>query len=85
MNTPTQVQLKISLSQQLNELLQAKAAKIGVPLTQFVKHLLIKEVEEEEYPTYQASEWLEKRTAKALKERHKAVRVDNVHEFFKNL
>ena len=46
MNTQ-QIQLKISLSDQLNDLLQSKAARLGIPVTQFVKHLIIKDVETE--------------------------------------
>lgn len=79
-----QIQLKISLSQQLNDLLMSKAARLGVPVTQFVKHLIIKEVDDE-YPTFQASPWLEEKTKKAMKNIDKAVTIDNVHEFFKNL
>lgn len=66
MNT-AQVQLKISLSQQLNGLLQSKALRLGLPVTQFVKHLIVKDVEDEEYPTFQMSERTEKRLKEALK------------------
>jgi hypothetical protein len=78
-----QVQVKISLSPKLGSLLQERAQDVGVPVTQFVKHLIVKEVEE--YPTFKASEWLEKKTKKALRERDKAVQVKDIHEFFKNL
>lgn len=69
----SQVQLKISLSEQLNDLLESKAAKLGVPVTQFVKHLILKEVEDEEFPTFRASEQVERNTKKALEEFDKAV------------
>lgn len=85
MNTSSQVQLKISLSEQLNDLLQSKAARFGVPVTQFVKHLIIKEVEDEQYPTFQASDRLEKITEQALKDYDKAIEIDDLKEFFKNL
>ena len=86
MNT-TQIQLKLSLSEQLNDLLQAKATRFGVPVTQFVKHLIMKEIEGEEYPTYQMSEKTEKKVKQALKEYRagKSIKVDNVAEFFDNL
>lgn len=80
----SQIQLKVSLSEQLSELLQSKAARLGVPVTQFVKHLIIKEVENE-IPTLAASDWLEDKTKKALDEMDKAVEVKNIHQFFKNL
>lgn len=81
----SQVQLKISLSEQLSDLLQSKAARLGIPITQFVKHLIIKEVESEGFPTFPASDWLEKKTEKAMKEIKKGTEVKDVHQFFKNL
>lgn len=83
--TTSQVQLKISLSEQLSDLLQSKAARLGVPITQFVKHLIIKEMENEVYPTFEASDWLEEKTKKAMKQFNKGVEVKDVHQFFKNL
>lgn len=77
-----QIQLKISLSEQLSELLKSKAARLGVPVTQFVKHLIMKEVENETFPTFEASQWLEKKTQKALSEYNKAV---DASDFFKTL
>lgn len=81
-----QVQLKVSLSQQLNDLLQSKAIRLGLPVTQFVKHLIIKEVEEE-YPTFQMSERTERNVKKATEDykKGKSVKVENISEFFKNL
>lgn len=84
MNT-LQVQLKVSLSEQLRDLLESKAARLGVPITQFVKHLIIKEVEDEEYPTFQMSKRAEKRLKEAVKHIDKAVVVDDIHEYFKKL
>lgn len=80
----SQVQVKISLSDKLNKRIKSKAEKLGVPVTQYIKYLIIKEVEEE-YPTFEASEWLEKRTKAALRDKDKAVEVDDIHEFFKKL
>lgn len=81
MNT-TQVQLKISLSEQLNELLISKAASIGVPVTQFVKHLIIKEVEDLEYPTFQMSQSSDKKALEAMQQIDEAVDASG---FFKQL
>lgn len=78
----SQIQLKISLSEQLNDRLESKAARLGVPVTQFVKHLILKEVENEEYPTFAVSERVETNTKKALEEYDKAV---NASDFFSNL
>ena len=79
MNT-TQIQLKISLSQQLSELLAFKAARVGIPVTQLVKHLIIKEVESIEYPTFQLSQNSKKRTQEAMQQIDKAV---DATDFFK--
>ncbi|QQG43332.1 MAG: hypothetical protein HYW45_04010 [Candidatus Daviesbacteria bacterium] len=86
MNTiSSQIQLKISLSEQLNDRLESKAARLGVPVTQLVKHLILKEVENEEYPTFIASERVERNTKKALEEYDKAVEVKDMHKFFEDL
>ncbi len=83
MNTSSsQVQLKVSLSQQLNELLQSKAARFGIPVTQFVKHLIIKEVEDLQYPTFKMSKRTEERAEEAIEEIDKAV---DASDFFKQL
>ncbi|NTU46032.1 hypothetical protein HGA88_00200 [Candidatus Roizmanbacteria bacterium] len=84
MQTP-QIQLKLSLSSQLNHLLKEKSDALGVPVTQYVKYIIIKEIEKDQFPTYQASELLEKKTKKALQEMKKSVSVHNVDTFFESL
>ena len=79
-----QIQLKISLSEQLNDLLRSKAARLGLPVTQFVKHLIVEEVKEEEYPSFQMSERTEKRAKKAMKDYEEGKVVD-ASLFFKQL
>lgn len=87
MSTTSQIQLKLSLSQQLADLLQSKAAKFGIPVTQFVKHLIIKEVENETYPAFQASDWTQNRVKKAMNEISDSADIDSndLHQFFENL
>lgn len=80
----SQVQLKISLSQQLNDLLQSKASRLGIPVTQFVKHMIIKEVEDEKHPTFEMSERTEKIAKKALEDYKKGKAV-NASDFFEQL
>ncbi len=75
MNTQ-QVQLKISLSEQLNQLLSTRAADVGVPVTQFVKHLIIKDVENISYPVKSISERTEKLARAALDDLDNAVDAD---------
>ncbi len=83
----TQIQLKLSLSEQLNNLLKSKADRLGVPVTQFVKHLIVQEVKGEEYPTYQMSARTEKKAKKAMEDykNGKAIEVTDIHKFFQEL
>ena len=80
MTTP--IQLKVNLTPELQDLLQSKASKFGVPLTQYVKHVLMKDVENEDYPIYRASEATEKAAQQALDELDNAV---SSSDFFKSL
>ena len=80
MNAP--IQLKVNLTPELQELLQSKASKFGVPLTQYVKHVLMKDVEDEDYPIYRASEATEKAAQQALDDLDNAV---SSSAFFKSL
>jgi hypothetical protein len=84
MNTG-QVQIRVSVSQQLGDLLKSKADRLGVPLTQLVKYLIIKEVEDEEYPVFQASEETEIAAAKALEELPELKSITNIHQYLKQL
>lgn len=77
-----QIQLKISLSEQLNALLASRAAFVGVPVTQLVKHLILKEVADIEYPNFQQSLNSEKKTKKALGQLNQAI---DASDFFKKL
>lgn len=80
MNSP--IQIKINLSAQLQDLLESKAGKFGVPLTQYVKHVLMKDVENEDYPMFRASESTEKAAKEALKQLDKSA---DSKSFFKQL
>ncbi len=81
----TQIQLKVSLSEQLNSLLQSKASRLGLPVTQFVKHLIIKEVGDVDYPIFEMSERTEKKIEQALHNIDKATEVDDISDLFKTL
>lgn len=80
-----QAQIKINLPIQLKEFIESKAQKYGLPLAQYIKHLIVKDVADLKYPEYQASQETERLAKKALKERNKSVRVDDLKQFFKNL
>lgn len=80
MNSP--IQLKINLTSELQDLLESKASKFGIPLTQYVKHILIKEVENVDYPVFTASEETEKAAREALEQLDKSM---DAKSFFRKL
>lgn len=81
-----QSQIKINLPIQLKELLENKASKFGIPVAGYVKHLILKDVEDMQYPTYELSERSEKAYKEAIKNKHKAIKVKgDIRTFFENL
>ena len=83
-----QAQIKINLPLALKDFLESKANKFGLPLAGYIKHLMLKDVEDMEYPTFELSEKSERALKRALKEKDKAVTINNKEEldkFFKNL
>lgn len=68
MNTPQtpQEQIKVSLSPELKSLVKSRAQRIGVPVTQYVKNLIINDVKQ--YPIYQVDEETERRIGQSLKD-----------------
>lgn len=84
MSTP-QAQIKITLPLPLKEFLESKAKKFGMPIAGYVRHLIVQEVKDMDYPVFQASEKTEEVYREAMKNRHKAIEVKNLDEFFKNL
>jgi len=79
-----QAQIKISLSEQLNNLLKNKATRLGVPVTQLIKYIIIKDIEEE-VPVFTASSQLEKISEKAIKELDNSVVIDDIDDFFNKI
>lgn len=87
MVTP-QSQIKINLPLALKEFAESKAQKFGMPLAGFIKHLILKDVEDMDYPVFEASDKTIKAYKKALKEKGKAITINSkeeLEEFFKNL
>lgn len=80
-----QTQIKINLPVALKEFVESKASRFGMPLATYLKHLILKDVEEMQYPVYPASKRTERAARKALKEKDKAIKVEDIDEFFKNL
>ena len=82
-----QAQIKINLPLALKEFLESKANKFGIPLAGYIKHLMLKDVENMQYPEFELSKKSEKAYKRALKAQKegKLVSVDNIYEFFKTL
>ncbi len=86
MNTP-QTQVKINIPVTMREYLESKASKFGMPIAGYIKHLILKDIEDMDYPIYQASEGIEKAYEKAMEEHTsgKTIKVNNIDTFFEEL
>jgi antitoxin component of RelBE/YafQ-DinJ toxin-antitoxin module len=84
MNTG-QIQLRLTLTEQLYEFLQAKAARLGLPVTQVVKHMIIKEAEKEEFPVFPASVLAEQKFNEVQSKLDGFVKVDDVKKYLDSL
>ncbi len=81
------VQLRVTLPAALQAYLQTKASKLGLNMSTYVKHLIINDVKDVEYPVYQASPKIEDAYQKAKKaeENNQLVQIDNMNDFLNNL
>ena len=86
MNT-SQAQIKLNIPLTMKDYLESKAGKFGMPLAGYIKHLILKDIEDMDYPTYQASAETEKAYKKAVAEYDtgKTRKVDNIDTFFEEL
>ncbi len=68
MNTSqtTQEQIKLSVSPELKSLVKLRAQNIGIPITQYVKNLIINDVKQS--PSFQVSDATEKSIGQSLKD-----------------
>lgn len=86
MNT-TQAQIKVNLPLNMKDYIESKANKFGMPVAGYIKHLILKDIEDMDYPTYQASEETEKAYKKATEEyiSGKTIKVKNIDNFLDEL
>lgn len=82
-----QSQIKVNLPIQLKEYLESKANKFGMPLAGYIKHLILEDVADMDYPVFEASEKTIKAYKKALKEQSqgKLIKVGDIDKFFEEL
>lgn len=79
-----QVQIKLNLPFALKSFLESKANKYDMPIAAYLKHLILKDVADMEYPTYQISDTSERKARKAILDRPKAIKINNVTQYFSN-
>jgi predicted DNA-binding protein len=86
MNT-TQAQIKVNIPLVMKDFLESKASKFGMPLAGYIKHLILKDIEDMDYPVYVASTETEQDYKKAIKDykNGKTVAVKGIDAFFKEL
>ena len=77
MNTQ-QAQIKLNLPLPLKDYLESKAGKFGMPLAGYIKHLILKDVEQMDFPTFEASDKTIQAYKKALQEKVEAKSIDDL-------
>lgn len=84
MLTP-QSQIKINLPLVLKDFLESRANRFDMPIASYVKHLILNDVSEMEFPSFKISDSSEAKAKKALSEKRKSIKVTNVKDYFKKL
>lgn len=77
-----QVQIKINLPLALKDYLASRASRFDMPLAGYIKHLILKDVSELDYPTFKLSEISEEKLRQALADKKNAI---DASDFFKHL
>jgi hypothetical protein len=85
MGDTQQISFRINISRQLSDLLESKAGRLGIPATQYIKHLIISDVKSEEYPVFKMSKKTEREIDEAMEHIDEAVDVTDVAAYFKKL
>ena len=80
-----QAQIKITLPLALKDFVESKASRVGLPIASYIKHLILKEIENMDYPVFQASDRTIRKAKAALKNKDRSILVEDVDEFFKHL
>lgn len=80
-----QAQIKINLPLALKEFLESKANKYDMPIAGYIKHLILSDVSDMDYPVYPISKKSEAKLEVALKSRNKTKKVTNVASYLKSL
>lgn len=68
-----QTQVKLNLPLALKDFLESKASKFGMPLAGYIKHLILKDVADMEYPSFEASDRTIRKAKEAIKNKDKSI------------
>lgn len=80
-----QSQIKVNLPLALKDFLESRANRFDMPIASYVKHLILCDVSEMEFPNFKISDSSEKKAKNALLDKRKSIKVTNVKDYFKNL
>ena len=80
-----QSQIKINLPVTLKDYLESKARKFDMPIASYVKHLILKDVSDLDFPTFRISQSSEKKARKALTDRKNSIKVKDAAKYFNEL
>lgn len=89
MITP-QTQIKLNLPVALKDFLESKARRFGIPMSDYLKHLILRDIEGEEYPVFEPSNATIRASKQAMKDLKagRSVLINSqadLDKFFKNL
>ena len=84
MSTTSQIQLRVSLSSRTGDMLARKASELGVPVTQFVKFLIFKAVEQGQ-TFHSLSARSEQKIKQALEQIASADSTEDIDSYLKTL
>ena len=81
------VQLKVTLPVALYDYLDSKAQRFGLALATYIKHLVIKDVEDMDLPTFKMSPKTEAIAIRALKDYRagKLKKIESIDDFLSSL
>lgn len=81
------VQVKVTLPAQLQEFAQSKADKFGMTLSSYIKHLVLDDVKDMDFPTFTMSKKTEEIALQALEDHRqgKTTEITDIDDFLNNL
>lgn len=78
-------QIKITLPPALKKYVQNRARRFDLPLAGYLKHLILKDIEQTEFPLFTPSARTQRKIKWALENLNKFERVENLKGFFEAL